>query len=572
MRVFVVVPVAFLALVALARPARACGCFAPPSTSRPVIQAGERILFARGDDGVITAHIQIQYSGDADDFGWLLPLPAVPTLELGSDEVFTQLDTLTAPEYRLTRTYERCGSGASGASSGGCMGGTAAGASAPAFPAADARPAGAPVVSQDSIGPYDYAVLKADDRAAVLAWLAANHYYVPAGTGDVLGAYLHPGATFLALKLKSGESTGALRPVVVRYVGDLPMIPLVLTSVGAQPDMGIRVYVLGPGRAIPRNYAHTVLNDAAIDWLNGAANYQALVVRATREADGRRTFITELAGPAAAIGERLLDPARLGSLELLAAQPGIEAFARTLWQRPATRGADGQLSALAADTLSHLWPLPAPLVARGVDARDVFLRLSTYRALYPDDFVGWNPVYDGAAAAAEIERVFWQPVRAAQDLFRAHPVVTRLYTTLSPEDMTRDPVFTWSKALGGFANVHQATLTYHCDGAALGATTPATLETEQGYVVSYPHGTAGAAPIDLPGSRRIEVLSEDLPPAAIIDNDERIVAALAQRPPAAPAGPEACAVAGSQAGGLAPLLVLIVWRLRRRAVRRPPPC
>src|SRR5256885_1847924 len=39
--------------------AAACGCFTPPDPSVPIVQAGERILFAM-QDGVVTAHIQIQ--------------------------------------------------------------------------------------------------------------------------------------------------------------------------------------------------------------------------------------------------------------------------------------------------------------------------------------------------------------------------------------------------------------------------------------------------------------------------------------------------------------------------------
>ena len=47
------------------------------------VQAGERIIFAQ-DNGQVTAHIQIQYQGDAKDFGWLLPLPAVQTKSMRS--------------------------------------------------------------------------------------------------------------------------------------------------------------------------------------------------------------------------------------------------------------------------------------------------------------------------------------------------------------------------------------------------------------------------------------------------------------------------------------------------------
>src|SRR5947207_6202524 len=88
--------------------ATACGCFTPPDPSVPIVQAGERIAFAMAD-GQVTAHIQIQYQGAATDFGWILPLPSVPTLELGVDELFTQLTAQTQPKYKVQRVYEgRC--------------------------------------------------------------------------------------------------------------------------------------------------------------------------------------------------------------------------------------------------------------------------------------------------------------------------------------------------------------------------------------------------------------------------------------------------------------------------------
>src|SRR5437868_6570997 len=87
---------AIVVMILPADEARACGCFAPPTPATPVVQAGERILFAHENDEVI-AYIQIQYQGAAADFGWLVPLPSVPTLTLGSDALFTMLDTQTLP-------------------------------------------------------------------------------------------------------------------------------------------------------------------------------------------------------------------------------------------------------------------------------------------------------------------------------------------------------------------------------------------------------------------------------------------------------------------------------------------
>src|SRR4051812_48559226 len=96
-----------VALAALSSPsaASACGCFAPPDPANPVYQAGERILFS-AHDGQVTAIIQIQYAGDAKDFGWLLPLPSVPTLEVSSDEVFASLVAGMAPSYQVIQKYD----------------------------------------------------------------------------------------------------------------------------------------------------------------------------------------------------------------------------------------------------------------------------------------------------------------------------------------------------------------------------------------------------------------------------------------------------------------------------------
>src|SRR3954451_19102311 len=101
-----------LAIVAAIAPpvledaACACGCFAnPPAvTTSPAIQAGERILFSV-ENGQVTATIQIAFTGQASDFGWLLPLPSIPTLEAGTDELFARLEPVTTPTYLLSRTF-----------------------------------------------------------------------------------------------------------------------------------------------------------------------------------------------------------------------------------------------------------------------------------------------------------------------------------------------------------------------------------------------------------------------------------------------------------------------------------
>jgi hypothetical protein len=277
-----------------------------------VVQAGERILFAV-DNGMVTAHVQIQYSGEAREFGWLLPLPSVPTLKLGTEELFSQLIATTQPRYFVqTRVNGTCGFGAfrntsaPSAAGGSEFDGSGSGGSSP-------------LVIESSIGPYDYAVLHADSKEEMFNWLTNNHYFIPVGTDATVAPYIHAGGYFLALKLQSGKSAGDIQPVVLTYPSALPMIPIVLTSVAAQPNMGVQVWMLGQSRAIPRNYNHVVINDSKLDWLGQVKNYNDVVIAAVSETPEKHAFVTEYAGPSAVMVDVLDAPARFGSSATLAA-------------------------------------------------------------------------------------------------------------------------------------------------------------------------------------------------------------------------------------------------------------
>jgi hypothetical protein len=544
--------VVFCASIGFEPAARACGCFTLPDPTVPVVQAGEQIAFAM-DNGQVTANIQIQYSGPAADFGWLLPLPSVPTLELGTDELFAKLQQTTRPQYDLTRIYEgNCQYYEYGATDLGAFA-AADGGAAPGF----AAPA-SPLVYQDSIGPYDYAVLHADTKDPMLAWLAANHYFVPDGTAAAVGPYIHTGAYFLALKLKSGQSAGDLQPVVVHYQADLPMIPIILTSVGATPDMDIIVWILGDGRAIPRNYYHTVLNDALINW-EGAANYKSVVTQAVSEAPQKHSFVTEYAGSSGVMKNRLNYPGRFGTVADLAASANIDSFLEYL------RDHDYPYTVQLLAILEKYLPVPTPLAQRGITPGQFYFNITLFRLQNPSDFVGWAPNFQPAEMAMEIDQRVVQPTVNASAMFDAHPYLTRLYTTLSPEDMTADPVFSFNASLPDVSNVHKATLTYHCGTKGLAYNTPATLVTESGWTVEYPNGFySPPSSANMPAAARTEVLGDNGPPQVITQHD----------PPQPTLARGGCGVADpthAAGGALGALLVgvaIVVLRRRERACGR----
>jgi MYXO-CTERM domain-containing protein len=521
-------------------------------------------------DGQVTAHIQIQYQGSASDFGWILPLPSIPKLELGTDELFTALYGQTQPKYDLKRVYDGFCSFDPARSAGGFGGGNGGPTAGP--PSEGDQTGAGPLVFQDSIGPYDYAVLKADNKDEMLKWLSDNRYFVPAGTDNAVGPYIHTGAFFLALKLHKGADVGDLQPVVVRYASDLAMIPIVLTSVAAKPDMGIQVWMLGDGRAIPRNYYHTVINDSKIDWLRAGANYNDVIIAATHEAPERHTFVTEFAGSAERMRGRLDPPGRFDAQAQLALAGSDVDFVTTMLS------SGYPLTAQTVAVLQRYIPVPPKVLARySINAAQFYSGISyylgSYRDQYPEDFVGWTENFQPAEMAAELQTKVVEPTLAAAALFQKFPYLTRLYTTLSPEDMNRDPVFSYNRDLNDVANVHTGTLTYHCGlyNSKDAASTPTTLRTADGWVVEYPKGTGVSnfggvpsttfAPPAGPMSQRIEILREQGPPDVISDNSARISSALDDGGCAVGFGGRA---SRNLAGGAGLVVVAALLLLRRR--------
>ena len=93
----------FLACLAVLVPAAAfpCGgffCSGGNGNPPPVIQTGEKILFGF-ENGEVTAHVQILYAGEPRAFAWVVPTPSLPTLAVGSDQLFTLLDQGTSPTF-----------------------------------------------------------------------------------------------------------------------------------------------------------------------------------------------------------------------------------------------------------------------------------------------------------------------------------------------------------------------------------------------------------------------------------------------------------------------------------------
>lgn len=502
--------------------AEACGCFAPPDPSVPIVQAGEEIVFSYEpgatpqEQGVVTAHIKIFYEGPAEEFGWLLPLPSVPDWELGVEELFVQILNTTQPRYRLNTTFDRtCGdfdlaipdSTGGGRNEGGTP------------PPKDI------VVKQDSLGPFDMVVLSAEDRTAMFNWLTNNGFFIPQGLqaegeNDVVRPYIKPDAFFLALRLRAGNGVGDLQPIVVRYASKRPMIPIVLTSVAANPNMGIRVWVLGDTRAIPQNYLHTVINVEFIDWFNFGSNYNDVIINATNEAQDGQSFVTEYAGDTDRMRKVLNWEGRFGDRGVLSGLNDVTQYVQAL------RANGFTWDSALTQALQEFIPYPDRLATAGV-TKDLFYAnldwyLGGFRSENPTLFEGYTFEFMPVSLTDRLWERIVEPTLKAGALFDAYPQMTRMYTTLSPEEMTKDPVFSFNPSLPPVDNEHVATLRQLCSSEQPTGESILALPDGREFFIRSGSDWINRNRDGVPFSRRIEQLTEEGPPVVKVNNASRI--------------------------------------------------
>jgi MYXO-CTERM domain-containing protein len=303
--------------------AEACGGFF--CGNQPVDQQAERILFAVDEAaGTTTMIVEIRYNGAAEDFAWLLPLGALPdaeSLDTFPQAALTALDANTGPQFAFPddpECYESWGLDAA--------------ASGP--PRAGGMEGGVDVLIRQAVGPFDLAVIESPDPSALVTWLRDNGFRVTSAMEPYIGLYTTEGNKILALRLQPGRDVADIEPIKIVLPGQAPTIPIRLTAVAAEPEMGIATFVLGDRRFGPAGeWTDVEIDDSDIVWRPYTwpmeTNWTALVARAVDEVDGRGV-VTEFAGATAPFAELARattpsDPEQIRAqealLELLDAHP-----------------------------------------------------------------------------------------------------------------------------------------------------------------------------------------------------------------------------------------------------------
>ena len=476
-------------------PAEACGGFFCDSgpQSMPVDQTGENILFVTtpdpgGGPPVVEAHIQIQYTGQAAKFAWVIPVQGVPEFDVGSQPLFDALLASSVPTYGQTVNFTCAPSG--GGSSSGAAGGASSGGGSSS--------GGVTVVATERVGTFDVTVLQGTSATEMWDWLGQNGYQQPQSALPILEDYISTGHLFAAFKLAGGASVEELHPVVMRSTGGQPCVPLKLTAVASVPDMGVRVFFLDQTRVVPLTYAHVEFNPVKLNWSTLGSNYRSLISAAVDDpAANGRAFVTEYAGPSSVVTSSASAPFyttawEVGALSVATPQ---EAVAILLTRGLLVRTGSGNNPPVAA---THgLLPailrryLPPPT---GIDENTFWGCITCYSGQWDDT------AFDASALDAEVTERIVAPGRHAQALLATRPYLTRMFTSISPQEMLEDPEFMAWQGLPDVSATRSSSVDRTCQG-------PDRVTLPGGWVVLV----NGAWPdfTDMPAAEKVELYTRE---------------------------------------------------------------
>ena len=224
------------AALALAAPAQACACGGLVDQAGGDTSVSSERAVVVWEESQETILLRLSTRSQAVTAGLLVPTPTPANVELGEEQVFTDLAAVTAP--RTEKRWHLFGpplffgsGGGDGASAGGPAG------------------AGVEVLGTVDIGPLRATTLSATDPLALDSWLEGHGFQTSAALTQSVQPYVDEGWSFVAVQLNAvGETLdGDLPPIAMSFTSDKAVYPMRMSSAAQETQQPV-VYVLADHR------------------------------------------------------------------------------------------------------------------------------------------------------------------------------------------------------------------------------------------------------------------------------------------------------------------------------------
>ena len=249
-------------LLAIATPAEACGGLVGANGTIQLVRTTTLAAFHEGVQRYVTS---FEFTGEGQELGSIVPLPAVPTaVERGGDWTLQRLAREVAPVQR----------------------------DAVLQAADEAAATGAKVLLETEIDALDITVLEGGGDE-VGKWALANGFFLTPDAPEVLDFYAERSPIFMAAKFDAsraatlGQTRGDGTPIMLTIPTDEPWVPLRILGLGLAGEKLVEadVFLLtddepdllagGPGLTLARSEAAStpllddLRSDKGMEWVPG---------------------------------------------------------------------------------------------------------------------------------------------------------------------------------------------------------------------------------------------------------------------------------------------------------------
>ncbi len=222
-------------------------CIVFPQNGRDIFGLAQRNIYVI-DGNRVSFIPQLNFEGDAEDFGILVPVPSLPELSTVNAQVFSEASFLTQPLVRSSG--QGCG----------CDDDSNVFLAFPdeaRFSAEDGAIVaddGVNIIFEEVVGAYNATVLQANNPGALTVWLQENGYQYELADSSVLAEYVQDNWFFVAMQLDPSQVpqfvdrwwSATTSPAKISFTYDQAELryPLKATSISTGEKAEVLIYTI----------------------------------------------------------------------------------------------------------------------------------------------------------------------------------------------------------------------------------------------------------------------------------------------------------------------------------------